>query len=563
MIWPWLQIEPFYQALLKRNLNQDNVAAWLTDWSRLIDLLSEAHARLNVAVTQDTTDKEAEARYHTFLDGVHQSAQAANQQLKEKLLSSGLEPPGFAVPLRKMQTEAALFHPLNLPLLAQEPKITSDYNRLVGAQTVIWEGQECTLQQLRKVLQETDRNRREIAWRLASRRWLEDRPGINQVWIRLMDVRRQLVANAGYADYRAYRWQQLLRLDYTPADCIQFQQAIEQVVVPATTRLYERYRQHRGLERLRPWDLENDLLPLHFPSLPPYGALGELPEKIEAIFYRLDSRLGDYFHTMRVEKMLDLDNRKGKAPGAYCTSYNAVRRPFLFMNAIGLASDVRTLLHEAGHAFHNFERYRLPFAQQRLSGMEFNEVASMAMELLAAPYLSMDQGGFYPDDQARRFRLIHLEQMLTFWPYMAVVDAFQHWVYTHHVQASDPVNCDAHWLELWQRFMPGVDWGSLEAEAMTGWHRKQHIFRYPFYYVEYGLAQLGAVQVWRNALSDPQCSLERYRHALSLGGTVSLPDLYAAAGAKFAFDAATLGEAVRLMEQTILSLSTTESTVPP
>jgi oligoendopeptidase F len=183
------------------------------------------------------------------------------------------------------------------------------------------------------------------------------------------------------------------------------------------------------------------------------------------------------------------------------------------------------------------------------------------MELLAAPFVSIEQGGFYPESQARRFRLTHLEQMLTFWPYMAVVDAFQHWVYTHHDQASRPANCDAKWFELWQRFMPygtehrGVDWSGLETEAMTGWQRKQHIFRYPFYYIEYGLAQLGAVQVWRNALADPQKALEQYRYALSLGGTASLPELYAAAGAKFAFDADTLGEAVQLVEQTIMALS--------
>ena len=553
--WPWLQIEPYFGALIERPLHAGNVAVWLADWTRLIDLLSEAHAHLNVAVTLDTTDAESEAQYHAFLDGVHQSAQAANQQLKEKLLACGLEPPGFELPLRKMRAEAALFRAENLPLLAEEHKLASEYNRIVGAQTVRWENEELTLQQLRKILQSPEQASRERAWRLAARRWLDDRQAINQVWVRFMDLRRRLADNAGYADYRAYRWQQLLRLDYTPQDCSQFQQAIEQAAVPAATRLYERYRQRLGVARLRPWDLDSDLMPLHFPPLSPYGNIADLVEKTAAIFNRLDPQLGEYFQVLRAEGMLNLENRKGKAPGAYCTSFNARRRPFIFMNAIGLHSDVRTLLHESGHAFHNFERYRLPFAQQRLSGMEFNEVASMAMELLAAPFVSTEHGGFYAEAEARRFRLMHLEQMLTFWPYMAVVDAFQHWAYIHHEQASDPANCDACWLDLWGRYLPGVDWSGLEVEAMTGWQRKQHIFRYPFYYVEYGLAQLGAVQVWRNALRDPAQALGQYRQALSLGGTASLPELYAAAGAKFAFDAATLQEAVDLVEETITTLT--------
>jgi oligoendopeptidase F len=229
------------------------------------------------------------------------------------------------------------------------------------------------------------------------------------------------------------------------------------------------------------------------------------------------------------------------------------------MNGIGLASDVRTILHEAGHAFHNYERLLLPYFQQRIPGLEFAEVASMAMELLASPYLDAQPDGFYTPDDARRFRIAHLEHILAFWPYMAVVDAFQHWVYTHHAQASDPRFCDARWLELWQRYLPGVDWSGLDEQAMTGWQRKQHIHRYPLYYIEYGVAQLGAVQVWRNALADPQKALEQYRYALSLGGTAALPELYAAAGAKFAFDAETLGEAVELVEQTIISLSGEES----
>jgi oligoendopeptidase F len=552
--WTWDRIEPYYQDLQERPLDADRVGRWLSDWTRLIDLLSEAHARLSVAVTQDTTDKQAEARYHAFLDGIHQAAQAENQRLKQKLLESQLEPQNFALQLRKMQIETELFRSENLPLFARETKLGGEYSRLVGAQTVQWRGTEVTLQRLRAASQSPERAERQNAWELAANRWLCDRRAIDQVWADLLTLRRQLASNAGKADYRAFRWQQLLRIDYSPHDCQKFQHAVEQTVTPAATRLYERYRQRIGVERLRPWDLDNDLTPLHFPAIQPYGDVSELEEKTQAIFRRLDPHLGEYFGILRAEGLLDLPNRKGKAPGAYCTSFTAARRPFIFMNAVGLHTDVRTILHESGHAFHNFARYKLPYAQQRLSGMEFNEVASMAIELLAAPYLSVEQGGFWPAAEARRFQLAHLEQILTFWPYMAVVDAFQHWVYTHPDLACDPALCDAKWLELWWRFIPGVDWSDLNEQAMTGWQRKVHILRAPFYYIEYGLAQMGAVQVWRNSMRRPAKALAQYLQALELGGTANLPTLYATAGAKFAFDSRTLAQAVKLVEEMILKL---------
>jgi len=551
MEWSWEQIEPFHRDLLTRPLDGGSVERWLADWSRLSDLIGEVYARLSVAVTVDTSDPEAEARFNAFLDQIHTKAQAADQQLKEKLLASGLEPLGFDVPLRKMRAEAAIFRAENLPLLSQERKMASEYNKILGAQTVAWEGEELTLQQLRRALQSPDRARREHAWRLAADRQLADRAAISELWGRFMHLRGRLAKNAGFADYQAYRWQQMLRLDYTPQDSLEFQQAIAQVVVPATTRLYQKRRLQLGVERMRPWDLDQDLYPLDLPPLPPYGSLEDLPAKAETAFRRVDPQLGEYFHTLRAEGLLDLDNHKGKAPGAYCTSYAVLKRPFIFMNGIGLASDVRTILHESGHAFHNYERLRLPYFQQRIPGLEFAEVASMAMELLASPYLDAQPDGFYTPEDARRFRIAHLEHILAFWPYMAVVDAFQHWVYTHHAQASDPARCDAQWLELWQRYLPGVDWSGLDDEAMTGWQRKQHIHRYPLYYIEYGVAQLGAVQVWRNALDDPARALRQYRQALSLGGTATLPELYRAAGARFSFDAETLGEAVALVEETI------------
>lgn len=550
----WADYEPYFQELVQRPIDQNNINKWLTDWSSLIDIISEMYARLNVAVTLDTLDEEAEAQFNAFLENVYPSAQSAEQQLKEKLLASGLKPDNFEVPLRKMRVDASIFRKQNLPLLVEARKLGSEYNKIIGAQTVQWQGEELTIQGMRPIMQTADRPLREKLWRMSYDRQLADRQQINDLWENEMRVRTQLAENTDLPDYRSYRWREMTRLDYTPQDCLEFQQAIELQAVPAATRLYEKYRLRAGADSLRPWDLDLELFPIGPSPLASYGDVDDLARTSEIIFNQVNPQLGEYFHLMREEELLDLANVKGKAPGAYCTNFPVSKRPFIFMNAVGLATDVRTILHESGHAFHNFERTRLPYAQQRNPGLEFAEVASMSMELLASPYLAADQGGFYDPAEAARFRIEHLERILAFWPYMAVVDAFQHWVYTHAKMGSKPSSCDAKWYELWMRFLPGVDWSGLEAEAMTGWHRKQHIHRAPFYYIEYGLAQLGAVQIWHGALEDQEAAVARYRYALSLGGTATLPDLYRTAGAKFAFDATTLGNAIKLVEETIAEL---------
>ncbi len=551
--WSWPQIEPYFQNLAARELNADTIVEWLTDWSRLRECEAEMSMRLYVATSVNTADTEAERRFKTYLDEIFPSVLAADQKLKEKLLASGLEVDGFEIPLRNMQAENTLFREANLPLLAKEHKLSNEYDKIISAQTVTWQGQETTLAQLQPIYQDPDRNLRERAWRLAAERELADREEIDELWQRFLHLRRKLAANAGFADdYRAYRWQQLLRFDYTPADCAHFHQAIEQVMVPAATRVYERRRQRLGVDKLRPWDLNVD--PLGHPPLRPFADVKELETKISAIFYRVDPQLGAYFDTMVEQDLLDLENRKNKAPGAYCETFYAIRRPFIFLNAVGLHGDVQTMLHEGGHAFHVFETEHLPYHHQLETGMEFAEVASMSMELLAAPYLTTAEGGFYSPDEAARARVEYLEEILLFWPYMAVVDAFQHWIYENADAALDPARCDAQWATLWERFMPDVDWGGLEQEMMTGWHRKLHIHTIPFYYVEYGLAALGAVQVWRNALQDQAGAVADYRRALALGGTVPLPQLYETAGAKFAFDADTVQDVVSLIEETISAL---------
>lgn len=547
----WAVFEPYFRDLQDRPLTAETLEDWLAGWSHLTDSLEEMQSRLSVDISANTADPLAEQRYQAFFDEIYPAYKSAEQALKQKLLDSGLEPAGYRIPLRNMRAEADLFREKNLPVMAEENKVRTEYEKIIGAQTVTWEGEERTPSQMRVVFQDTDRDRRERAWRLVAERQLADRDAINHVWGKLLTLRRAIAENAGMASFRAYRWQEMLRFDYTPEDAAHFHAAIEEVVVPAATRIYERRHMQLGLEVLRPWDLNVD--PHGLPGLHPFQTMQEFTEHTARIFHNVDPVLGGQFDLMVREGLLDLPNRKNKAPGGFCTSFATIQRPYIFMNAVGTHESVQTLLHESGHAFHVFASAHLENFQRNVP-MEFAEVASMGMELLTSPYLTQDQGGFYTPLEAARARIEHLEGNILFWPYMAVVDAFQHWAYENAQAAADPAACDACWSALWQRFMPGVDWSGLKDVMATGWHRKVHIYGYPFYYIEYGLAQLGAVQVWANALKDQAGAVAAYRRALALGGTVTLPELFQAAGARFAFDAATLGQAVSLMENAIAAL---------
>ncbi len=398
--WSWEEIEPYFISLRDYPLNQETVENWLGEWSRLSGLIYERYQRHFVAITKHTNDQQAKEGYERFLDEIFGQAEAAEQKLKEKLLSSGLDPAGFEIPLRNIRAEAEIFREENLLLLGEELKLSAEYDQILGEQTVEWQGEEKTLVQLQAVLQDPDRSVRERSWRLSSERWMQDRQPISCLWIKLLETRMQLAKNAGQPNYRDFRWKKLLRFDYSADDCIQFHQAIEEVVVPAARQLYEIRKKELGVETLRPWDLHVD--PAARKPLKPYESVEELEQGAARIFQRVDPQLGEYFEVMRREGLLDLENRKNKTTGGYCTDFPVSGRAFILMNSVGLHEDVLTLLHEGGHAFHVFELNDLPYFQQKRVGNEFAEVASMAMELLAAPYLTRDQGGFYsPSDAAR------------------------------------------------------------------------------------------------------------------------------------------------------------------
>jgi oligoendopeptidase F len=547
----WADYEPHYQELEARLLNEENIQAWLDDWSRLASTADEHYWRLYIATTVDTADTQSEDQFNKYIEEIQPQVKTAEQKLKAKLLASGLSPKGFETALRRMRAEAEIFTEENLPLLAEEQKLETEYNKIRGSLTFMWEGEERTLMQMFPLMYENDRSIRQRAWEAVEAQFANVRQSTNDVWERFVPVRLKIAANADMPDYRAYMWKQKFRFDYSPEDCKSFHAAIEQVVVPAAQRVYERRRQRLGVETLRPWDLSVD--PLAATPIKPYETMEEFKARSRAIFEQVDPKFGEYFQIMMDEGLLDLESRKNKAQGGYSLGLHVAHRPFVFMNSSNTPWDVQTILHEGGHAFHEFERAHVHFYQRGEIYLpaEFAEVASMGMELIASPYKTKDCGGFYSESEAARAMIELLEGIIAFWPYMALVDTFQHWIYDHPAEGSDATRCEETWAELWDRFMPGIDYSGLEDAKQTYWHRQGHIFKSPFYYVEYGLAQLGAVQVWANSLKDQKKAVADYRKALALGATVPLPQLFATAGAKFAFDAQTLAEALNLMEDII------------
>ncbi len=548
----WETYKPYFADLQQREISEDNLRRWLEDWSRLSAFLQEAGTMVEIKKTLDTTDEKREQDFLDFVNDVAPSAKIADQQLKEQFLA--MKPAGSAVldleiSLRNMKNQADLFREENVPLQTELAKLGNEYDKITGGMAADWDGEQKNLSQLSVFLKDKDRAVRKRAWRTMMGLWQGQREKLDKLYIEMLGLRRQAAANAGLDSYRDYAFRDYDRFAYSPDDCFTFHQAVEEAVVPAARRIYDRKRKRLGLAALRPWDVEVDTS--DEPPLHPYQGQDELVQGSLNIIQDVDPALARHFSTMAEENLLDLDTRAGKALGGYCATLPLRKRPFIFMNGVGTHDDVQTLLHEAGHAVHVFEAVGLPLIWQMEPPMEFAEVASMSMELLSAPYLTKDFGGFYTPAESARARIEHLEGILLFLPYMVVVDAFQQWVYTNPDEAGDAAHCDAAWDDLWTRFMPDIDYSGFEAERVSGWHRKLHIFHYPFYYIEYGMAQVGALQVWRNALQDQTAAVAAYRQALALGGTRTLPELFAAAGAEFRFDTGMLIDLVDLIERTI------------
>ncbi len=548
----WPQIAPLFDQLERRAAEANDVVAlerWLLDWSELSAALDEEASRRYIAMTCHTDNADAEKAYLHFVEHVEpqlKPRQFALEQLyvaARARLTTGAEADlalnhRYEVFDRDVKNHVALFRPENVALETEEAKLCQQYQKLIGAQTVTFRGEEKTLVQMGRYLEEPDRALRQEAWEIVAARRLQDVDKCEAIFDELIQLRTQIAKQAGFENYRDYAHRQKCRFDYTPENCFQFHDAVEKEIMPAVREIQSERRRQLKLEKLRPWDLAVD--PQNRAPLKPFTQVGEMVARTQKIFNHLDAELADGFQQMQNLKLLDLDNRKGKAPGGYQSTLSEARVPFIFMNAIGLQRDVETILHEAGHAFHAQATRAEDLYAYRGAPIEFCEVASMSMELLGNEFLEE----FYPSAEANRARKTHLEGIIGFFPWMATVDAFQHWIYTHagHTRAERK----AAYLHLMDRFGGDVDYTGCEAARAYSWQRQLHIFLHPFYYVEYGIAQLGALQVWANSKANKAKALADYKQALALGGSRPLPELFAAAGCKFQFDAATIKPLIQL-----------------
>ena len=548
----WDDIAPYYEVLATRPLDQANVEAWLGDWSLFESLLSEAGALASFAYSCDTSDPAREAAQLRFGTEISPKAREQRVRLQERLVELDYVRPGLETTVQRFRNQMHLFAPANVPLFAELSKLETEWSKVNGAMTVEWDGEPKTPTQLLPFLESTDPTMRERAFKLRAKPYIEQRPVLADIFDRMYDLRRQVAHNAGYANFRDYAHLEKNRFDYTPDDCLRFHEAVESAVLPAMERLMRRRRGHMGLDVLRPWDIPAD--PRGRPPLKPFQDISSFIDRAGDVFAHVDPEFRSYYRRMADAGLLDLDNRKGKAPGGYCQTLAFRKMPLIFMNAVGVDQDVRTLLHESGHAFHSLEASALPLLFQRHPGSEMAEVASMSMELLAMPFIDTDNGGYDREDDAVRSRADLLEGIVLFFPHCASVDAFQHWIYLND-DGRDADARDRKWLELRRRFEgSSVDWSGLDQERIARWYQQPHFFGSPFYYIEYGIAQLGALQVWRNSLRDPQDAVRNYRGALALGATKPLPELFKAAGARLMFDSEGMRELITVVEEELEKL---------
>ncbi|RTQ48177.1 M3 family oligoendopeptidase [Hymenobacter gummosus] len=530
----WAAIEPYFVELRDRAVGSGaELERWLLDRSELESVLSEDLAWRYIRMTCDTQDQARAEAFQYFVSEIEPQVAPYDHALNEKLVASPYAPEldqdKYRIFLRSVRRALEIYRAENIPLKTDISTKQQEYAATAGAMTVTLDGEEMTLQRAADRLKDTDRAKREEAWRAIQDRRLQDAQKLDGLFTELVGLRHQMALNADFPNFRDYMFAALGRFDYTPEDCFAFHRAIRETVVPLIDELDLERRQDLALPELRPWDLDVDTsgkAPLR-----PFGTGEELLEKTITVFQRLDSFLGDCLTTMRDMGHLDLESRKGKAPGGYNYPLDETGVPFIFMNATSSLRDVITMLHEGGHAVHSFLTRRLPMGADKHPPSEVAELASMSMELISMDYWDV----FFTDaDELRRAKKTHLESVLETFPWVATIDKFQHWVYENPTHTSE--QRQQRWTEVFDEFnQRTVSWQGLEGYKPWLWQKQLHLYEVPFYYIEYAMAQLGAIAVWRNFRQNPQAGLDAYKRALALGYTATIGEIYEAAGIRFDF----------------------------
>jgi oligoendopeptidase F len=528
----WEVLEPFFKQLDERPINSvADLEQWLKDASELEAVISEDACWRQIKMTCDTENKQLEEAFAFFMMEIQPKIQPWSDKLNRKLiacsLTKDLDVKKYFTYLRNVKKNIDLFREENIPLQAELNVMQQQYSVIAGKMTVAVNGQEYTLQQAVKFLEEPDRTVREEVYRKIADRRLQDKDELNSLFTSLIQKRNKVAENAGYKNYCDFRFIELGRFDYTKEDCFQFHEAVKLHVMPLINQIYETKKKKLDIDVLRPWDIDAE--PAGIQPLRPFKTGDELTEKTITCFNELKTFFGDCLLKMKAMGHLDLESRKGKAPGGYNCPLAESGTPFIFMNAAGQLDDVTTMVHEGGHAIHSFLAHELELTGFKEYPTEFAEVASMAMELFSMDHWHVF---FSTTEELRRAKEQQLERVITLFPWIAAIDKFQHWLYENpgHTETERAGN----WLLIQEEFTsPLIDFTGLDEYRRYAWQRQLHLYEVPFYYIEYGIAQLGAIGLWQQYRQNPATAINNYITGLALGGTRTLAELFATAGLKF------------------------------
>jgi oligoendopeptidase F len=534
VITDWAGLEPHFIELSERKINNaEALEKWLQDVNELEAVVSEDACWRQIRMTCDTANKELEEAFNFFYLEIQPQIQPYSDVLNKKLVDSpfvsSLDQDTYFTYLRNVKKNIELFREANIPIQAEINVLQQQYGQIAGKMMVEIDGKEFTLQQAAKYLEDPDRTKREEVYRKINDRRLLDKDSLDNLFTDLVRKRHQVAVNAGFENYRDYKFVEMGRFDYTPAQCEQFHEAVAQHVMPLVDEIFNAHQEKLQLDSLRPWDTEAE--PIGIKPLQPFDGGQDLLNKSIACLNELDPFFADCIRKMESIKHLDLESRKGKAPGGYNMPLAESGAPFIFMNAAGQMSDVTTMVHESGHAVHSFLAHPLALNGFKEYPTEMAEVASMAMELFTMDHWHVF---FSNEEDLKRAKRHHLERVITIFPWIATIDKFQHWIYenaNHTVQERTEA-----WMNILNEFSSSaINYSGLIPYRNIGWQRQLHLFEVPFYYIEYGIAQLGAIGMWMQYKQDKKKAISNYTNALSLGGTKTLPELYKAAGLSFDF----------------------------
>ena len=549
----WKSLEPYFIQLNERPLNSvSDLEQWLKDMSEVEAFISEDACWRQVRMTCDTENKNLEEAFNFFFIEIQPKIQPYADLLNKKLIdcpfTKEINQHKYFTYLRSVRKSIELFRESNIPLQSEVSVLQQQYGAIAGKMMIEQDGKEFTLQQAAKFLESENREIRETVYKKIASRRLEDKDPLNDLFSRLIEKRHQIGLNAGFKNYRDYKFAEMGRFDYTPEACYQFHEAVKKEVVPLVDQIYNDQKNRLGLESMKPWDTEAE--PAGIKPLRPFTDGNDLLTKSIKCLDELNPFFGDCLRKMKELNHLDLDSRKGKSPGGYNMPLAESGAPFIFMNAAAQMSDLTTMVHESGHAIHSFLSHPLELTGFKEYPTEMAEVASMSMELFTMDHWNVF---FNDEEEMKRAKRHQLERVITIFPWIATIDKFQHWLYEHPTHTIEERK--ENWLRILNEFAStSIDFSDLEKFRSYSWQRQLHLFEVPFYYIEYGIAQLGAIGMWKQYRENKEKALNNYITGLSLGGTKTLPELYQASGIDFDFSPENISELILFVKKELESL---------